>query len=502
MDTAQRIHPLILTLALSLLVASQSTGALSQSCLQVPGTANRIVGNSDASAAEWPGIAALIEKDPFTKIEKFFCGGNAVAQDWVLTAAHCVNGMRKNAQGQFVDYDGSVLKIAIGVTDLAIAKDEDFYEPADIQIYPGYIDARHDGKDVALIRLSRPYSGSCASPGRFVDENGGKYLRVAGFGRDGQKPQPFYRGGGAIEVQAPSRFLRNVPIPSIPLNRCRTTWASIGCGTQPCYLTDAQLCAGSAFEHEDACQGDSGGPLVAWDPKSSCSVLVGLVSWGSTRCGELDHYGVYSNLSAYQEWIDRVTAHAIAFKDVPPVQLSQQQEDLLAALDKLLDPARGNIKIFAPLNDNTKVETPFKVQVASRLAGRMLIISLETSGNVIQLFPFVKEQVESTEIKPGITDLPPEDLHMHFYTSRHPGEAQLIAILVPPSFPLAATFDLAKYMAKPGEDLYSIVLNENEKVEYLMKIIEMIETTAKAGGPGSEANFSSFGYDKVTYQAK
>ncbi len=503
METAQRIHPLILTLALALLLVSHSTGALSQSCFQaVPATANRIVGNSDASATQWPGIAALIEKDPFTKIEKFFCGGNAVAKDWVLTAAHCVYGIKPNSYGQFVDYDGSVLKIAIGVTDLAAAKDEDFYEPAGIQIYPGYTDAEHDGKDIALIHLSRPYAGTCASPGRFVDENGGKYLRVAGFGRDGQEEKPFYRGGGSIEVLAPSRFLRNVPIPSVPLNRCRTTWASIGCGTKPCYLTDAQLCAGSVYEHEDACQGDSGGPLMAMDPKSSCPVLVGLVSWGPKRCGELDHYGVYSNLSAYQEWIDRVTAHAIAFKDVPPVQLSQQQEDLLATMDKLLDPAKGHIKIFASLKD-AKVGTPFTLKVASEVAGRMLIISVETSGNVIQVFPFVKEQIESTEVKPGVmTYLPPADLHMHFYTSKHPGEAQLIAILVPPSFPLGKTLELTRFLAEPGKDLYNVEVNEHEKVEYLMTIIQMIETPAKEGGPGSDANFDGWGYDKITYQAR
>src|SRR5208282_1820676 len=171
---------------------------------------------------------------------------------------------------------------------------------------------------------------------------------------------------------------------------------------------------------------------------------------------------VYSNLSAYQEWIDRETAHAIAFKDVPPVQLSKQQEELLAALDKMLEPATGHIKIFAPLKD-AKVGTPFTFKVASEVAGRMLIISVETSGNVIQVFPFVKEQIESTGIKPGVTYVPPADLHMHFYTSKHPGEAQLIAILVPPSFPLEKTLDLTRFLAKPGEDLYDIQLNEDQK---------------------------------------
>lgn len=46
----------------------------------------------------------------------------------------------------------------------------------------------------------------------------------------------------------------------------------------------------------DACQGDSGGPFV-------CNgLLTGIISWGE-GCALADKPGVYTNVSAFNDWI-------------------------------------------------------------------------------------------------------------------------------------------------------------------------------------------------------
>ncbi|MGO8780594.1 MAG: trypsin-like serine protease [Rhodomicrobium sp.] len=64
------------------------------------------------------------------------------------------------------------------------------------------------------------------------------------------------------------------------------------------------MCAGHREGKIDSCQGDSGGPLV-WNSADG-PVLVGVVSWGDEVCAKKLKYGVYTRVTAYRDWIDRV----------------------------------------------------------------------------------------------------------------------------------------------------------------------------------------------------
>ena len=88
------LRGLVVLFAALLLPAS----AIAQSCTKFSDhTSNtRIVGGNKAKLSDWPGIVALRWVQPDGKSFDYFCGGTAIAENWVLTAAHCFNGGEKN----------------------------------------------------------------------------------------------------------------------------------------------------------------------------------------------------------------------------------------------------------------------------------------------------------------------------------------------------------------------------------------------------------------------
>ena len=68
------------------------------------------------------------------------------------------------------------------------------------------------------------------------------------------------------------------------------------------------LCAGAALDERrvDSCRGDSGGPLVC-ERGSGSWVLYGVTSWGPS-CRLQDAPGVYTKVSAFLPWINKVTS--------------------------------------------------------------------------------------------------------------------------------------------------------------------------------------------------
>lgn len=157
--------------------------------------------------------------------------------------------------------------------------------------HPNY-NSRTVDNDIALLRLETPapfseYILPVCLPGRKMAERvlhqNGTLTVVTGWGKEDLNSTRF------------SSALNFIKIPLVDRKVCARQMSH--------NISDNVLCAGILGQRMDACEGDSGGPMVTL--YRDTWFLIGLVSWGE-GCGRVDKLGIYTKVSNYNEWINRV----------------------------------------------------------------------------------------------------------------------------------------------------------------------------------------------------
>ncbi|MCW1407549.1 trypsin-like serine protease [Rhizobium sp. 1AS11] len=255
----------------------------------------RVIGGQTAKKGEWPWQVKILAPDPEQR-GRFggHCGGSLISPRWILTAAHCVTSGRSGKQDLFardlliVEGKSKIDKVIAvdGPDKPGLAVDEVIiHEDFDRKVF---------ANDIALIKLSEPAKSKPAILASASDdevEAAGHPAVVTGWG--------YTKADHGWDDKYLPTELQEVELPIVPREDCRAAYRDSSMRMNP--IDERNVCAGYAEGGRDACQGDSGGPLVAQRPDKRW-IQLGIVSWGA-GCAEAEHYGVYTRVAAFRDWI-------------------------------------------------------------------------------------------------------------------------------------------------------------------------------------------------------
>jgi hypothetical protein len=232
-----------------------------------------IVGGRAAEPGAWPWQVALVYRTEREAYNGFFCGGSLIASDWVLTAAHCLDGT-----------DATLIDVLIGAHRLTANAPRIQADRA--LIHPDYGEFTLDG-DLGLLHLSQPVTNTALS--LFGPAHGAElaYLRGTVTGWGNMDPSSWL--GEFPDV------LQEVSLPLIGADPCGATWGQA--------LGDKHICAGYPNMTKAVCSGDSGGPLMVQTPGGEW-LQVGIVSAGPIGCTDSTLPDIFTRVGAYRQWID------------------------------------------------------------------------------------------------------------------------------------------------------------------------------------------------------
>jgi secreted trypsin-like serine protease len=235
--------------------------------MAVAAPAGAVVGGQPVSPETVPWFASISG-----------CGGVLVAPDRVVTAGHCV-AHRSMKELEFVDVSGVVRKTAR------------------VAMHHGW---RHENghnllDDVAIIQLESPADG--VTPAAL----GATHVPQATILGRGRSTVP---GSGASEEQTFDLALRDAPLRLISDASCASAFRHHKGNGGERFDPARMLCAVDVDGRaplSSGCNGDSGGPL--YTGAAAAPVLLGVVSWGGSRCGA-DHLpSVFADVARYRNFI-------------------------------------------------------------------------------------------------------------------------------------------------------------------------------------------------------
>ncbi len=272
--------------------------------LESPTIAPFIINGADAIPGDAPWQVALLNMGG-NLFNAQFCGGSIINRQWIVTAAHCVQGTSANPAN---------VRVLAGQQDLSGTGGQ-LVQAAQIVSYPDYPtpETASAPNDVALIRLAEPltltagvaeainlpFAEAAAAPVIWPPINASGL--ITGWGNITP---------GLITGDNPFRYPNQLQ--KAPVSVVGAPGDSAGCAgwNGNGYLSEAMICVtGTTPESEpkviSGCVGDSGGPFAV--TIAGTPTLAGLTSWGPDPqaeggCNRDGFPSVYARLTSYVDW--------------------------------------------------------------------------------------------------------------------------------------------------------------------------------------------------------
>jgi len=245
----------------------------------------KIINGERVLITDNPWQVALVVSYIADAYDGAFCGGSVIDDEWILTAAHCVDGGTQPSLVNVV-YNSDNLKTASQRINV-----ESIFIPVE------YTSPSASGYDVALLKLKSSIQSGIIP---LITQEQERALNVENVFDDNRDVNVRITGFGAIEEggNMTSRLM-GITAPYVLREICNDRISYDGA------INETMFCAGWQEGGQDACQGDSGGPAVV--SVNGREVLMGATSWGE-GCAREFKYGVYARISSMRGWIDQTIA--------------------------------------------------------------------------------------------------------------------------------------------------------------------------------------------------